>query len=283
MSGFLGGRATQDVTSEAVAATGGPCQVDCPTVPFAFFDCGFFQNYNLNCGARVRMTASTNPDPLTAGQSGEACITLQNPLGTPRTVTVEFAEADFGAGVGFTKFGEEEVILPPHSLVKICVPYTPALGGTLHRCLLVTLKQAGFRDQHSQRNITLIRTGPQQLNLIDVPFVVGNSSLITQTLVVTTTVTGIDGYWMPRIFTDEGTPPPGTLGSRRFRRFHLQFAGGMPSSQTSTAAPAAPPPDYAYGDVSQAQVAIYLGGELLGGFTVELYTTRKYLPIIFKP
>jgi uncharacterized repeat protein (TIGR01451 family) len=226
---------------------------------------------------------STNPDPLTAGQSGEACITLQNPLGTPRTVTVEFAEADFGAGVGFTKFGEEEVILPPHSLVKICVPYTPALGGTLHRCLLVTLKQAGFRDQHSQRNITLIRTGPQQLNLIDVPFVVGNSSLITQTLVVTTTVTGIDGYWMPRIFTDEGTPPPGTLGSRRFRRFHLQFAGGMPSSQTSTAAPAAPPPDYAYGDVSQAQVAIYLGGELLGGFTVELYTTRKYLPIIFKP
>lgn len=62
-SAFLGGRTTQDVAAEAVAVNGGPCDLFCPTMPFAFFDCGFFQNYNLECGTIVHMTGTTAPDP----------------------------------------------------------------------------------------------------------------------------------------------------------------------------------------------------------------------------
>jgi uncharacterized repeat protein (TIGR01451 family) len=226
---------------------------------------------------------STIPDPLNAGQSGQACIFLQNPLGNSRTVTLEFAEADFGAGVPFTKFYEMPLIMTPYSYINLCVPYTPALGGTLHRCLQVTLKQDGFRDQHSQRNITLVRTASQQLGRIDIPFMVGNTSVVTQTLVITPTVSGVDPYWVPRIVTDEGTPPPETLGGRRFRRFHLQFTNNMPAFSPAMAAPEDPPADYRYGDVSQVQVAIYLGGELVGGFTVELGTSRLFLPLMNKP
>jgi hypothetical protein len=60
--GNLLGRATQDVGAEAIAVNGGPCNLACPTVPFTFFDCGIFKDYDLHCGKHVR-TTTTYSDP----------------------------------------------------------------------------------------------------------------------------------------------------------------------------------------------------------------------------
>jgi uncharacterized repeat protein (TIGR01451 family) len=223
---------------------------------------------------------STIPSPLAAGQHGQACIFLQNPMGTSRTVTLEYAEADFGAGVGFTKFAEQTVTLPPYSAANYCVSYTPGTTGTVHKCLLVTLKQAGAQDQSSQRNIDLVRPLPQLINLIDIPFVIHNPDVVTHGLVISTTVYGIDPYWQPKILTDPGDPPPASLLGDGSVRLHLGFTGGMGAAGAAGAAPEAPPLNYSYGDVSQVQVSIYLDGELLSGFTVELDTGHLFLPII---
>lgn len=64
---FLGGRPTQDVTAEAVAVNGGPCQQECPNVPFAFSDCLMPANFQDGCGGTFHSTVlppgTTNPDP----------------------------------------------------------------------------------------------------------------------------------------------------------------------------------------------------------------------------
>ena len=73
---------------------------------------------------------------------------------------MDFAAADFGAGIDFTPVGSLSLTLPPHSLDRYCLPWTPASTGTPHRCILVTLKQAGFQDMHSQRNVDLAAGAP---------------------------------------------------------------------------------------------------------------------------
>ena len=45
------------------------------------------------------------PDPPVAGQAGQICVQLNNPLPIPRTVSIQFSEADFGAGIPFTPIG----------------------------------------------------------------------------------------------------------------------------------------------------------------------------------
>ena len=67
LGSFLGGRTSQDVTAEAVAVNGGPCQVACPTIPFTFSDCLMPANFQDGCGGTFHSTilppGSTNPDP----------------------------------------------------------------------------------------------------------------------------------------------------------------------------------------------------------------------------
>lgn len=76
------------------------------------------------------------PDPPVVGQEGQICVELQNPLDVSRNVSVDFSVADFGAGIWFTSIGTENSTLPPNSIDDYRIDWTPATGGTLHRCIM---------------------------------------------------------------------------------------------------------------------------------------------------
>ncbi|MEZ4617123.1 MAG: hypothetical protein R2867_16670 [Caldilineaceae bacterium] len=101
---------------------------------------------------------SVIPDPLVVGQPGQICVQLNNPMPFTRVVSVDFAVADFGAGISFTPVGNlNNITLPANSLANYCISWTPTASNNLHRCIQVTLRQEGFMDQRSQRNIDLVR------------------------------------------------------------------------------------------------------------------------------
>jgi hypothetical protein len=106
------------------------------------------------------------PDPPVPGQTAQVCATLYNPSAVDQVVDLTFAAADFGAGIGFTDFATATVTIPANGAVTLCVPWTPALGGTLHRCLRIQIHQDGYRDVYSQRNVDLF---PLLLRIIQVP------------------------------------------------------------------------------------------------------------------
>jgi hypothetical protein len=216
------------------------------------------------------------PSPPVVGVAGKICVELQNPLSFSRNVTIEYAVADFGAGIPFTPVAIKNFTLPPNSLARYCADWTPATGGTLHRCVLVTLKQAGYQDMRSQRNVDLRRITIAGFPSLDVPFRIGNPDLVTHTLTLTPTLIGIDPFWKPVILTDPGDPPPNVLGPGQMVNLHLML---LPAVQAK-APGATAPDDYRYGDVSQVEVSAYLDGDLVGGVTVELNTNRMYLPDI---
>ena len=147
---------------------------------------------------------TVNPDPPVAGQPAQICVELQNPLSEPRTVTLACAVADFGAGIPFTPVTTQSFTLPPNSLAKYCVPWTPAPGGTLHRCIQVTLKQPNYPDDRSQRNITLVRPLRGGFATLRVPAIIQNPDGITHTLQLQTTLLGIDPVWKLDIKTETG-------------------------------------------------------------------------------
>jgi uncharacterized repeat protein (TIGR01451 family) len=219
---------------------------------------------------------SLRPDPPVTGHSGQICIELQNPLATPVDVTVDFSVADFGAGIGFSPVGSRNITLPPLSIDRYCIDWTPSSSGTLHRCVLVTLHQSGYMDQQSQRNIDIRHPLPLSLGQLDIPFVVGNPDIITHTWTYTSTVFGIDPYWAPVIQTGGGDPPPDFLGPGQSMNLHLHL---VPSGGLS---PLAPPTDYSYGDVSKVEVTVLLDGQPYGGFTLELDPPQLFLPVIVK-
>ena len=221
---------------------------------------------------------SFRTDPPVAGQPNQICVELQNPLPVTKTVTIDYSVADFGAGIGFTPVGSLTFDLPPNSLGKYCIDWTPATSGTLHRCVLVTLNQANYQPMHSQRNVDIRRVIPGQLGTLDIPFLVGNPDLVDHTLLITYTLVGIDPYWMPQIVDPLGDPPPLMLmgGENRLLRLLLLPAAGL----NGAAAPDAAPLDYHYGDVSKIEVEILLDGRSAGGFSVQLETPRVYLPLV---
>jgi hypothetical protein len=214
------------------------------------------------------------PDPPVLGRPNQLCILLQNPLDVPKNVTVDFAAADFGAGIGFTPVGSLDLTLPPHSLSRYCVPWTPAATGTQHRCILVTLKQAGYQDMHSQRNVDLVRVRPGDIGTLDIPFAVHNPDLFEHSLGITLTVVGLDPYWRPVIRMDPSGAPPDSIQGGQTIALHLRFAA------MAAEGAAAPPSNYRTGEVSQVEVGVYLDGELLSGFSVVLDTPKLYLPIM---
>jgi len=216
------------------------------------------------------------PDPPRLGLPGQVCIELANPLGVSKTVTVHFDAADFGAGIGFTPIGTQNFILPPHSFNRYCIPWTPAAGGTLHRCILVTLSQAGYRDMHSQRNVDLIEVHGG-LGTLDVPFIVHNPDLVDHALGFDISVQGIDPAWMPVILDGLGNPGPATIMAGQTLELHLRIMNPM-----MVANPVAPPVNFQFGDTSQVSVGVLLDGQVLSGFTVVLTTPKTYLPTIKK-
>jgi hypothetical protein len=215
------------------------------------------------------------PEPPQAGVPGQLCIQLSNPLDGSKTVTVEFSVADFGAGIGFTSIGSQSFNLPPHSANRYCIPWTPSASGTLHRCVLATLSQAGYQDMRSQRNVDIVRTS-SDLGSLDIPFIIGNPDLVGHHLTFDIQAFGLDPYWIP-VIHGLPDPPPDVIGAGESLTLHLRFTPVM-----AMAAPAAPPIDFQFGDVTQVAVGVLFDGEPSSGFTVVLDMPKIFLPVIKK-
>ncbi|OIO92851.1 MAG: hypothetical protein AUK03_09195 [Anaerolineae bacterium CG2_30_64_16] len=224
---------------------------------------------------------SVHPSPPVVGQPAQICVQLQNPLPVAKTVTVDFAVADFGAGIPFTTVATQTFVLPPLSNATYCAPWTPALGGTTHRCILVTLKQPNYPDQHSQLNVNVVRTPRGVLSRVDVPIRIGNPDGVAHALELRPVIFGIDPYWQLRLWRDPGDPPPDMLGPGEIVTLHLGF---MPAGSAAAGeAPAAPPADYTFGDESRVELGVYLDGQLVGGLSVEVRPPeRTFLPVMLK-
>ena len=217
------------------------------------------------------------PDPPVLGQSGQICADLQNPLPFPRTIDLEFSVAAFGAGIGFTPVGSlMGVILPPSSLTRHCINWTPApvSGGSVHRCILLRLSQPGFRDQFSQRNVDVrrMRIGSlSELLALKIPFSLGNPDPFRQAVDVQAILIGLSQPTIrPRITPD----PPPFLGPGEVQNFQLSFEAAAAAGVDAQGLPK-------YGDVARAEVSLFLGGEPAGGFSVELKLPgRGFLPLL---
>jgi hypothetical protein len=197
-------------------------------------------------------------------------------LGITQTVTVVFSVADFGAGIGFTPLATQSFDLPPNSINKYCVGWTPAVGGTLHRCVLVTLQQPGYQDMHSQRNVDLRRIPVSGLGALNIPFVVGNPDLVPHHLELIPTVYGLDPGWQIQFFHNPGDPPPDMLGAGETANLYMVLiALNKPNYQSADL-------NSKFGDVAKIEVAVMLDGEQVGGFTVQLSNLQLFLPLTLK-
>ncbi len=227
---------------------------------------------------------STVPSPPVLGQTNQICVELQNPLPFPRTVTLNYAVADFGAGIPFTTVATKSFTLPPNSNAKYCADWTPTPSNNLHRCILITLKQDGYQDQRSQHNVDLRKPLPFDIGNLDITFTVGNPDLVPHTLVISPTVYGIDPYWKPVFVTDPGDPPPNVLQPGQMVNLHMLL---LPAVQTQSGtedvrAVTAAPTNYRYGDESRVDVSVLLDGQEVGGVTVQLDTNTVSLPLIIR-
>jgi hypothetical protein len=226
------------------------------------------------------------PDPPQAGIAGQLCIQLVNPLATTRAVTIEFSAADFGAGIGFSPATIPlGVDLPPNSIGVYCAAWTPAASGTLHRCVLATLKQAGYLDQTSQRNVDILRPATRDLSGLVIPFMVGNPDMVPHALSLVPTLVGISPVWGPIFETNPpGGPMPTTLLAGEQVSLRMRF-GPSGLQAAGSQAPAAPslPYDFYYGSRSSVEVNVLLDGSPVGGFSVQLQVNRTYIAVIKLP
>jgi uncharacterized repeat protein (TIGR01451 family) len=221
------------------------------------------------------------PNPPVLGVPGQICIRLVNPLPTHQTVTVDFSVADFGAGVGFTPASiNNTFILPPNSITSHCVSWTPTSSGTLHRCILATLKQAGYLDQTSQSNIDVVRAS-SSLSGLTIPFMVGNPDLVGHTLTIVPTLVGIDPLWMPIIEPLGGVGAvPGSLAGGERLALQMRFGTAKRAFGSNGLNYTPPLLDLSAGERHSVEVTVLLDGVPTGGFTVQLEPVRLYLPAI---
>lgn len=217
------------------------------------------------------------PDPPILNRQGEVCIELQNPMPFARTVSVDFEWADFGAGIIFAPISSlNNITLPPNSIDLYCVPWTPVIveptptsmsalqnNASLHRCIRVRLRQAGFRDQLSQRNVDVRRLPVLSLNdlaQLEIPIRVGNPNDHRVPLQIDKILVGLPPELViPRIWPD---PPPELLPGQTL---NLTLGFKRAATQVNLLADELPK----YGDTARIDVNVLLDGESVGGFTVE--------------
>jgi len=213
---------------------------------------------------------STIPDPAIVGGTNQLCIELQNPLTYTKNVTVTYSQADFGAGVGFIPVGSHvNLALPPLSINKYCINWTPEAGGTLHRCLMVTLSLPNYEDQHSQHNFDIVRSAPIGSS---VDFAVGNTFPFTRTLLLRTTTVGMTGFTP---FFPDAPPTALNPGQVVFLKLQVHQATLAPSQVFAAVGKL-------FGDSVRVEVSVFLGGDLISGFTVEFKPYRIMLPYMPK-
>jgi hypothetical protein len=134
------------------------------------------------------------------------------------------------------------------------------------------LEQSGFREQSSQRNLDLVHARPAG-SLID--FVIGNPFPFTRTLTLETNLIGLAGF-VPHILPD---PPPDSLGPGASMHFTLEVREAALSSSLSPNIGLASSGTL-FGDSNRAEVSVYLGDDLIGGFTVEYQPRKLFLPLL---
>ena len=225
---------------------------------------------------------STIPTPPVTGQPAQICVELQNPLAVPKTETVIYSVADFGAGIPFTPVATKTFTLPPFSIAKYCADWTPAPGGTLHRCILITLRQPGYRDMRSQRNINLRRVLPSLSGSTVFTFTIGNPDTVSHTLQLTPTLYGIKPFYKFVIRKPGGDPPPDIIGAGEQAVLIGLLLPAMQTSAQSAVGNNAAPDDYRFGDESRVDVAVTMDGASAGGFTVQYDAPQISLPIVIR-
>lgn len=230
------------------------------------------------------------PNPPVLGVPGQICVDVQNPLGVPRTVNLEFSVAAFGAGIPFTPVGSRPgVVLPANSITRHCINWMPTAvsNGNLHRCIQVRISQAGFVDQVSQRNVDLRRlrlASWAELLALRIPFSIGNPEPFPQELRVEMRVVGLR-RWPGIIDPDppmiEGIQPaidpqpPKVLPAGAAHDFTLRFVQpGLTAAMGDVGEP---------GDAASVEVTVYLNDRPAGGFSAVVEVgPRLYLPVIRK-
>jgi hypothetical protein len=226
---------------------------------------------------------TVTPNPPVVGQPNTLCVDLQNPLPVARTVTIVYAVADFGAGIPFVEVATKTVTIPANTPTqKYCTDWTPATGGTLHRCVRVTLKQEGYLNQVSQRNLNLVKL-PGTIGGAGTRFKIGNPFGIAATLKLDTVVHGINPFWQPelKVVLPGGglvDPPPDIKPGETLEiLIGLRPVGG----QSRAAEPARD--QFRYGDVAMVDVGVSLNDEPIGGLSVEFDPSAAntvYLPLV---
>lgn len=213
---------------------------------------------------------STIPTTPISGTVNQLCVELQNPLTITQQVTVTFSEAAFGAGVGFTPIATQTYSLPPGSIGKRCVNWTPLPVPTLHRCLMVTLKVPGFRDQHSQLNVDIVEPSRTPPGGFSFPFVLGNPNDFTSQIDLQGILIGLNQWQI-----NFNPPLPDELLPNETQLFTLQL---VPLTNKPTANPVAGDP----GDSRRVDLYYTVNGEAVGGFSVSFEFAKLYLPLLMK-
>ena len=217
------------------------------------------------------------PDPPVIGQPGQICVELQNPLDVARNVTVDFSVADFGAGIWFTSVGTQAFTLPPNSIDDYCINWTPAAGGTLHRCIEVTLMQAGWQDQTSQRNINVVEGTMIEILDLDLPLLVHNPDLGPHLLEFDIRAYGFGPGWMIGVVDGNGNPAPEMINPGQTLPLMLQLMpapGHNPDQEIL--------PRYDAGDETRIEVDVLMDGTVAGGvgYVLDLPDYELLLPVI---
>ena len=94
---------------------------------------------------------TVHPEPPIPGQPTEVCAWVLNTTADPQVVTLDFGIANFGIGLDFGPIGTRTIQVPPFSKARACVVWIPRVPG--HWCIQAILRQMGFPNQVSQRNI----------------------------------------------------------------------------------------------------------------------------------
>jgi hypothetical protein len=117
------------------------------------------------------------PYPVQPGMPTKLCVTIVNKSSQAQTVEVEFALAAFGIGLPFTPItaagNPQTVTVPPNGTAKACIVWTPTVSDAGHRCIQVTIRQPGYPDVRSQKNLDIVEPlVPGQFDSLTLP--VGN-------------------------------------------------------------------------------------------------------------
>jgi hypothetical protein len=226
---------------------------------------------------------SFREEPVQAGVPNQICIELQNPLPVSKTVTLVYNVAQFGAGIDFTPVATRTVELPPESIDKYCVDWTPAEA--VHYCVAVEVQLVGWQSQVAQRNVDVVAGGwrPE----ITIPFLLRNPDLFTHRVDFDIRMWGID----PKLFRPiiripkpgGGDPVPVMINAGQELELEIAFialnatAAALGSNEAVAMT--------TFGDVQRVDVGVTMDGKEVSGLSAIFATEsggNVFLPLMLK-